>query len=62
VGAPHPGSRDPSALLRARSFASASAVYLISYTAFSGVMFYVILLYGMSTAGHRCGPACPGFS
>jgi predicted MFS family arabinose efflux permease len=34
----------PPALLRARSFASACAVYLISYTAFSGVMFYVTLL------------------
>ena len=33
------------ALLRARSFVSASAVYLISYTAFSGVLFYVTLLY-----------------
>jgi MFS transporter, DHA2 family, methylenomycin A resistance protein len=33
------------ALLRARSFVSASAVYLVSYTAFSGVLFYVTLLY-----------------
>jgi GNAT superfamily N-acetyltransferase len=33
------------ALLRARSFVSASAVYLISYTAFIGVLFYVTLLY-----------------
>jgi MFS family permease len=32
-------------LLRARSFVSASAVYLVSYTAFSGVLFYVTLLY-----------------
>ncbi|HEY5015796.1 MAG TPA: hypothetical protein VII59_03360, partial [Streptosporangiaceae bacterium] len=35
----------PPALLRARSFVSASAVYLVSYTAFSGVLFYVTLLY-----------------
>jgi len=35
----------PPALLAARSFVSASAVYLISYTAFSGVVFYVTLLY-----------------
>jgi len=35
----------PPALLRARSFVSASGVYLISYTAFSGVLFYVTLLY-----------------
>jgi hypothetical protein len=35
----------PPALLGARSFVSASAVYLISYTAFSGVVFYVTLLY-----------------
>jgi EmrB/QacA subfamily drug resistance transporter len=33
------------ALLRARSFVSAAAVYLVSYTAFSGALFYVTLLY-----------------
>jgi DHA2 family methylenomycin A resistance protein-like MFS transporter len=40
---PHP--MIPPALLRAPSFVSASAVYLVSYTAFSGVLFYVTLLY-----------------
>lgn len=40
---PHP--MIPSTLLGARSFLSASGVYLISYTAFSGVLFYVTLLY-----------------
>ena len=40
---PHP--MIPPTLLRARSFVSASAVYLVSYTAFSGVLFYVTLLY-----------------
>jgi DHA2 family methylenomycin A resistance protein-like MFS transporter len=35
----------PPALLGARSFVSACAVYLVSYTAFSGVLFYVTLLY-----------------
>jgi MFS transporter, DHA2 family, methylenomycin A resistance protein len=40
-----PHAMVPRALLGARSFVSASAVYLISYTAFSGVMFYVTLLY-----------------
>src|SRR5580693_2260227 len=40
-----PHAMIPPALLRARSFVSASAVYLISYTAFSGVLFYVTLLY-----------------
>ena len=35
----------PPRLLRARSFATASVVYLISYTAFSGALFYVTLLY-----------------
>jgi len=40
---PHP--MIPPALLGARSFVSASAVYLISYAAFSGLMFYVTLLY-----------------
>ena len=40
---PHP--MIPPALLRARSFVSASAVYLVSYTAFSGVLFSVTLLY-----------------
>jgi MFS transporter, DHA2 family, methylenomycin A resistance protein len=40
-----PDAMIPPGLLRARSFASASAVYLISYTAFGGVLFYVTLLY-----------------
>ena len=40
-----PHAMIPPALLRARSFVSASAVYLVSYTAFSGVLFYVTLLY-----------------
>ena len=40
-----PHAMIPTALLRARSFVSASAVYLVSYTAFSGVLFYVTLLY-----------------
>jgi MFS transporter, DHA2 family, methylenomycin A resistance protein len=40
---PHP--MIPPRLLRARSLVSASWIYLISYTAFSGVMFYVTLLY-----------------
>jgi MFS transporter, DHA2 family, methylenomycin A resistance protein len=40
---PHP--MIPPALLGARSFVSASAVYLIGYTAFSSVLFYVTLLY-----------------
>jgi DHA2 family methylenomycin A resistance protein-like MFS transporter len=40
-----PHAMIPAALLGARSFVSASAVYLISYTAFSGVLFYVTLLY-----------------
>jgi MFS transporter, DHA2 family, methylenomycin A resistance protein len=35
----------PPALLGARSFVSASGVFLISYAAFSGLMFYVTLLY-----------------
>ena len=35
----------PPGLLRARSFATASGIYPISYTAFSGVLFYVTLLY-----------------
>lgn len=35
----------PPALLSARSFVSASAVYLISYAAFGGLMFYVTLLF-----------------
>ncbi|HTU29157.1 MAG TPA: MFS transporter [Solirubrobacteraceae bacterium] len=35
----------PPALLGARSFVSACAVYLISYTAFSGVLFFATLLY-----------------
>lgn len=33
------------ALLGARSFVTASVVYLVAYTAFSGVLFYVTLLY-----------------
>ncbi|WP_134324943.1 MFS transporter [Cumulibacter soli] len=41
--APHP--MIPPSLLRAPSFVSASAVYLISYTTFSSVLFYVTLLY-----------------
>jgi DHA2 family methylenomycin A resistance protein-like MFS transporter len=41
--APH--AMIPPGLLRARSFASSSLIYLISYTAFSGVLFYVTLLY-----------------
>ena len=40
-----PHAMIPPTLLRARSFVSASAVYLVSYTAFSGVLFYVTLLY-----------------
>jgi len=40
-----PHAMIPMALLSARSFVSASAVYLVSYTAFSGVLFYVTLLY-----------------
>ena len=40
-----PHAMIPPALLGARSFVSASAVYLVSYTAFSGVLFYVTLLY-----------------
>jgi MFS transporter, DHA2 family, methylenomycin A resistance protein len=35
----------PPALIRARSFASGTGVYLISFTAFSSVLFYVTLLY-----------------
>jgi MFS transporter, DHA2 family, methylenomycin A resistance protein len=35
----------PSALLGARSFVSACAVYLISYAAFGGLMYYVTLLF-----------------
>jgi MFS transporter, DHA2 family, methylenomycin A resistance protein len=35
----------PPTLLGARSFVSASGVFLISYAAFSGLMFYVTLLY-----------------
>jgi hypothetical protein len=48
MGAPTPHPMIPPALLRARNFASASAVYLISYTAFSGVLCYVTLLYSRS--------------
>jgi MFS transporter, DHA2 family, methylenomycin A resistance protein len=40
-----PHAMIPATLLRARSFVSASALYLVSYTAFSGVLFYVTLLY-----------------
>jgi DHA2 family methylenomycin A resistance protein-like MFS transporter len=40
-----PHAMVPPGLLRARSFSTASGVYLISYTAFSGVLFYVTLLY-----------------
>jgi len=40
---PHP--MIPPALLRARSFVSGTTVYLISFTAFSSVLFYVTLLY-----------------
>ena len=35
----------PPSLFRARSFVSASVIYLMSYAAFSGVLFYVTLLY-----------------
>jgi MFS transporter, DHA2 family, methylenomycin A resistance protein len=40
-----PDAMIPPALLRARSFTAASGTYLIVYTAFSGVLFYVTLLY-----------------
>jgi len=40
-----PHAMIPPRLLRARSLVSASSIYLISYTAFSGVLFYVTLLY-----------------
>jgi MFS transporter, DHA2 family, methylenomycin A resistance protein len=40
-----PHAMVPPALLRARSFVSASGIYLISYAALSGVLFYVTLLY-----------------
>jgi MFS transporter, DHA2 family, methylenomycin A resistance protein len=40
---PHP--MIPPALLGARSFVSASGVFLISFAAFSGLMYYVTLLY-----------------
>jgi len=40
-----PDAMIPPTLLRARSFAAASGIYLIVYTAFSGVLFYVTLLY-----------------
>ena len=40
-----PHAMIPPALLGARSFVSACAVYLVSYAAFSGVLFYVTLLY-----------------
>ena len=35
----------PPALLRARSFVSASAIYLVSYASLGGVLFFVTLLY-----------------
>jgi DHA2 family methylenomycin A resistance protein-like MFS transporter len=41
--APH--AMVPPVLLRARSFVSASGIYLISYARLSGVLFYVTLLY-----------------
>ena len=41
--APHPMA--PPALLRARSFVSASAIYLLSYLGMSGALFYVTLLF-----------------
>jgi predicted MFS family arabinose efflux permease len=40
-----PDAMIPPTLLRARNFAAASGIYLIAYTAFSGVLFYVTLLY-----------------
>ncbi|HEY9241115.1 MAG TPA: MFS transporter [Streptosporangiaceae bacterium] len=40
-----PHAMIPPRLFRARSLVSASWIYLISYTAFSGVLFYVTLLY-----------------
>lgn len=40
-----PHAMVPPRLLRARSFATASAVYLASYTAVGGALFYVTLLY-----------------
>lgn len=40
-----PAAMIPPGLLRARGFGTASGIYLISYTAFSGVLFYVTLLY-----------------
>jgi hypothetical protein len=40
-----PHAMVPPVLLRARSFISASGVYLVCYTALSGVLFYVTLLY-----------------
>ncbi len=40
-----PDAMIPPGLLRARSFATASVIYLISYTGFSGMLFYVTLLY-----------------
>jgi DHA2 family methylenomycin A resistance protein-like MFS transporter len=40
-----PHAMIPPELLGARSFVGAAAVYLIGYTAFSGVLFYVTLLY-----------------
>jgi EmrB/QacA subfamily drug resistance transporter len=40
-----PHAMVPVTLFRARSFVSASAIYLISYTAFSSALFYATLLY-----------------
>lgn len=40
-----PHAMVPPVLLRARSFVSASVVYLVCYIALSGVLFYVTLLY-----------------
>lgn len=40
-----PHAMMPATLVRARSFVSASAIYLISYTGFSSALFYVTLLY-----------------
>ena len=35
----------PPSLIRARSFVSAAGIYLVSYAAFSGALFYVTLMY-----------------
>jgi hypothetical protein len=44
VGAPLPAPDDPPSLLGARSFVSACGVFLISFAAFSGLMYDVTLL------------------